>query len=332
MSADPNLALLEIEKILSDAVLTNGFLKFEDLEPQQIVRQISEDLVKKRFIWLGNETYVPNKLIGYLPSDDPDKMEELEVIFNSSHFIRLLNKYILGRGFKLFNPLKVEIKTGRPAGSEDSRFAVEFDWPEAEEAVEDVTVKLDENQGVILEVYDLQPEISQLARLTIISGEAYRDSYLITKQTTHVGRLRNVIDKDTNKLIRRNDFIFARNLDETSPNSSVSRQHATIMFQNGRFYLYDNGSANGTEIERVGAKPIEVQPGEQGVALENYDIIRFGTALVRFEDNAKLGSDIQKDVSQPRFSESELVGEAQTTVRLTRDQINAEMRKLLDSE
>jgi pSer/pThr/pTyr-binding forkhead associated (FHA) protein len=331
MAGDTNQILVEIEKILTNAVMTNGFLQFEDLEPQRIVRQISEDLVKKRFIWLGNETYVPNKLIGYLPGADPDKMEELEVIFNSTHFMKLLYQYIIKTGFKLFNPLKVEIQADQ--NSKDNRFRVEFQWPASEEAVEDVTVKVDEKQGRILEVYNLRPEIPRLARLFLMSGEAYRDNYLITKRVTHIGRLRNVIDKNSNKMIRCNDFIFARNMDESSPNSSVSRQHATISFRDGVFYLHDSGSANGTSIERAGVPPIDILPENiQGVALENYDIIRFGTALVRFEDNAEISLSTDREMMQPQLAESEPAGEAQTTVRLTRDQIDAEMRKLLDSE
>src|ERR1044071_6003891 len=181
MSGDSNQILTEIEKYLMDAVRTNEFLRFEDLEPTRIVRQINEDLVKKRFIWLGNETYVPNKLIGYLPAYDPDKMEELELIFNSTNFMRLLNQYIVKRGFKLFNALKVEIKPADVDAVKDSRFKVEFLWPTTDEAVEDVTVKVDENQGLILEVYNLKPEISCLSRLSVMSGEVYRDNYLVTK-------------------------------------------------------------------------------------------------------------------------------------------------------
>lgn len=332
MANDSVQILSEIEKYLTEAVRANDCLKYEEIEPPRIVRQISEDLVKKRFIWLGNETYVPNKLVGHLPSHDPDKLEELEVIFNSPNFMRLINQYITKRGFKMFNALKVEMKVGQDEAVDESRFRVEFAWPTNEESVEDVTVKVDESQGRILEVYSMKPEIPRLARLSLMSGEVYRDNYLITKRVTNIGRLRNVIDKGQKRLIRRNDFIFARNMDEASPNSSVSRAHATIEFQNGRFYLHDDGSANGTSIERAGVEPIEVLPdNKQGVQLEHYDIIRFGTALVRFEDDAKIGLSIDRDAVQP-LAEGEISGEIQTTVKLTREQIETEMRKLLDSE
>jgi hypothetical protein len=59
--------------------------------------------------------------------------------------------------------------------------------------------------------------------------------------------------------------------------------------------------------------------------------VRFGTALVRFEDNAKIGVTIDRDAVQPQ-AENESPSHIQTTVKLTREQIETEMRKLLDSE
>jgi pSer/pThr/pTyr-binding forkhead associated (FHA) protein len=330
MVAAHNQILSEIEKYVSESVRTNNCLSFNDLDPSVLVQELAEDLVKKRFIWLGNETYIPNKLVGTLPSPDADKLEELEVIFHSAKFVNLMNSYISNSGFKMFGPLKLEIKFG--SSDTADKFFMEFSWPGEEEAVEDVTVKIDESQNKILEVYNLKPEIPRLARLSLISGEAYTDNYLITKKITGIGRLRNVIDRESGKLIRRNDFVFARNITEDSPNNSVSRQHAVIKFHDGKFYVHDNGSANGTEIERAGFEPIEVSPGNPlGIQLEHYDIIRFGTALVRFEDNARIGITIDRDAVEPQ-AEIETPGHVQTTVKLTREQIEAEMRKLLDSE
>lgn len=330
MAGEHKQILADIEKYISESVRSNSCLNFDDIDPSKLIQDLAEDLVKKRFIWLGNETYIPNKLVGTLPAPDADKLEELEVIFNSSKFVTLINSYISKMGFKMFGALKLEIKFGSVENS--NKFGMEFCWPEEEEAVEDITVKLDESQGRILEVYNLKPEIPRLARLSLISGEAYTDNYLITKKITGVGRLRNVIDRETGKLIRRNDFVFARNIIEDSPNNSVSRQHAVIKFHDGKFYVHDNGSANGTEIERAGFIPIEVLPGNPlGVQLEHYDIIRFGTALVRFEDNARIGITIDRDAVEVQ-PEIETPSQIRTTIKLTREQIDAEMRKLLDSE
>ncbi|MBL8149573.1 MAG: FHA domain-containing protein [Blastocatellia bacterium] len=327
---DPKQTLSEIEQFLSESVRQNEILTIEDVDATSITEQIAEDLKRKRFLWLGYKVYVPNKFVCYLPSSNPEKLEEFEVIFNSASFVKLLNKYILDSGYKLFDDLKVEVRS-KPTSS-FSKVIVDFSWPGTEEEVEDVTVKLDLQHGTILEVYDPKPEIPRLARLSVISGEVYRDNYLITKLVTNIGRLRNVFDKNNTDLIRRNDFIFARNMEPSSPNSSVSRQHACIVFREGKFYLIDQGSANGTSIERAGVDPIEVSAdNNQGVALEQYDIIRFGTALVRFEDNAKIGLQIDRDVVQP-LREFEPRNELQTTLKLTRKQIEMEMEKLLESE
>lgn len=322
--------LNQIEKYLHDAVSRNDFLKFDDLNPKAFSNQISAEISKKRFIWLGNKIYIPNKVVCRLHSPDPDKLEEIEVILNSQAFVKLLNQYICDEGFKMFGDLKVEVKGGTPDGSGTE---VEFCWPSTEESVEDVTVKLDDDGERILEVNKPTPEIPRLARLSVLSGEVYRDNYLITKVVTNIGRLRNVIDKNNSEIIRRNDFIFSRNTDPNSPNISVSRQHAKIVFKDGDFYLYDEGSANGTSIERAGIDGhIEVLPENlAGVKLENFDILRFGTALIRFEDNVQIGSQVDKDAIQlPDFEAAS--SEIQTTIKLTREQINEEMRKLLNSE
>lgn len=331
MASEHNQILANIETYISDSVQRNSCLSFDDINPLGLVQDLAKDLVKKRFIWLGNETYIPSKLVGYLPIQDADKLEELEVIFHSTKFLTLINSYISKSGFKMFGALKLEIKFGSLENNK-SKFSMEFCWPSEEEAVEDITVKLDESQGKILEVYNLKPEIPRLARLSLINGEVYSDNYLITKQVTNIGRLRNLVDRDTGKLIRRNDFVFARNTTDDSPNNSVSRQQATIKFHDGKFYIHDNGSANGTEIERAGLEPIEVLPGNPlGVQLEHYDIVRFGTAVVRFEDNARTGVTIDRDAVE-LLAENESPSHIKTTVKLTREEIEAEMRKLLDSE
>ncbi|KAF0244562.1 MAG: hypothetical protein FD167_3626, partial [bacterium] len=58
---------------------------------------------------------------------------------------------------------------------------------------------------------------------------------------------------------------------------------------------------------------------------------RFGTALVRFEDNAKIGVTIDRDAVE-LLAENETSLNIRTTLKLTREQIETEMRKLLDSE
>ncbi|MBK8904662.1 MAG: FHA domain-containing protein [Anaerolineaceae bacterium] len=58
--------------------------------------------------------------------------------------------------------------------------------------------------------------------------------------------------------------------------SSVARLHARIRRRNGRFYLYDEGSANGTFLnhDRLGLSPRQLQDGDE---------IRIGRVLLRFQ-------------------------------------------------
>lgn len=49
------------------------------------------------------------------------------------------------------------------------------------------------------------------------------------------------------------------NMDFVLNNDSVSRHHATIIYENGYYYIIDNNSTNGTTIEGI-----KLQPGEKG--------------------------------------------------------------------
>lgn len=57
---------------------------------------------------------------------------------------------------------------------------------------------------------------------------------------------------------------------------SLSLLHARIRWQNGRFWLYDEGSSTGTYLntERLGLRPLPINDGDQ---------LRFGRLLYRFE-------------------------------------------------
>jgi hypothetical protein len=129
-------SLMELEKYLNDAVRANQFLKFRDLHPGIIVGQISKELMKHRFYWLGNETYVPNKLIAHLPVSSREKMDALKTIFGSTNFTSLLTQYISSRGFKLFDAIKIEVIESCREMSEgiiDPGCSVEFCWSIAPE-------------------------------------------------------------------------------------------------------------------------------------------------------------------------------------------------------
>ena len=127
--------LMEIEKYFSEAVRASQCLKFQDLQPFRVVEQISRELLRQRFIWLGKETYVPNRMVAHVQTCDPDKLAALKSIFNSPALNVLLTQYIAGCGFKLFDSFEVEVVEFFDGGVEkavENRCRVEFYWSIAE--------------------------------------------------------------------------------------------------------------------------------------------------------------------------------------------------------
>ncbi|MCS7080983.1 MAG: FHA domain-containing protein [Chloracidobacterium sp.] len=333
MNSDTRRSLLELERFLTEAVRANPILTLDDVRPNLLVRQILDQLSLKRFIWVGNQTFVPNRMVFTLPNARPAKLEELEVLFNSVVFTKMVYDYITGSGFRLLEPLVVEIRPTVGGVGGPTYCSVSFEWASPAEPTEGLNVKVDEQAGRIVEVKGFKPQIPRLARLTALNGEVYRSPFIVTKRTTFLGRLRTVMDLKSGEVLRRNDFVYARHDHANSPNKSVSRQHASIVFDNGDFHLFDTGSANGTAVERAG-QSIETPFGDTtGIKLEDGDIIRLGTALVRFEldppaaellDTVSVESDAVPEDLNPTTGNA--------TVRIQRSEILFETSKVLDSE
>ncbi|KAF0244793.1 MAG: hypothetical protein FD167_3607 [bacterium] len=274
-----NTQLTALQEFLSETIKANYYLSFDDLNPEQVTKQIAQQLVENRFEWLDNTIYVPNLLTISVPGSTPDKIEELEVIFNSVVFMKYLYEYMTELDYKLFDFVKIEVE---PIAQPHQHISLKFFWPSPEEIREDFTVLLNKQEGKILQVFAPKSEIPLLARLTALNGEPYRVDYIITKQVTYLGRLRNVTDRETSHMIRRNDFIFARHLDPMSINSSVSRLHAKIVYEDGKFALYVTGSSNGTSIIRKG-ETIDLPRAEiSGQDLEDKDLLTLGSAHLKF--------------------------------------------------
>lgn len=286
MSELQSPSLRELEHFLRISVEANYWLTFADVNPVAVVEEIKEQLMDRRFEWLDGAIYVPNLLTVFVVEPTPEKLEELEVLFNSMVFTKYLYEHITESGFKLFDFMRIEIKV---APTDQQQFAgpcyLFFDWPNANESTEQVTVKYDLQERKILELCEPKPDIPRLARLTALNAEVYRNQYTITRPAVFIGRLRNVIDKHTGQVLRRNDFVFARQQVPDSPNASVSRQHGRISFEDGEFFFYDTGSVNGSAIERAGTTiPVATSTNFlQRVQLHDHDIITLGAARILFE-------------------------------------------------
>jgi hypothetical protein len=116
----------------------------------------------------------------------------------------------------------------------------------------------------------------------VLKGTAEQDVFRISKTRIHLGRLKEVVDRE-GQIIRRNDVIFLDSGDEV--NSTVGRAHAMVYFDEARneFRIVDEVSKYGTRIFREG-RPFEVPPGKpRGIRLRPGDEIYLGRACLRFE-------------------------------------------------
>ncbi|MBV9506717.1 MAG: FHA domain-containing protein [Acidobacteriia bacterium] len=118
------------------------------------------------------------------------------------------------------------------------------------------------------------------ARIVVVRGKAQQDTYALTKARTNIGRLAELTDAEQ-RVIRRNDLVFEEGADEA--NSTVSRKHAHIRYENSEYRMCDDGSEYGTRVFRDG-RSIEVPRGDRrGEKLRPGDEIYVGRACLRFE-------------------------------------------------
>jgi hypothetical protein len=124
-----------------------------------------------------------------------------------------------------------------------------------------------------------------VARLVVQEGTANTPELRMEKPRINIGRVVDVY-RDAG-LFRRNDLAFAA---DTDVNRTVSREHAHIVHDrvSGEYRLfndrwYQRGAECGTWIVRDGMSQ-EVHRNARGIKLEPGDEIRFGKAVVVFEE------------------------------------------------
>lgn len=118
-------------------------------------------------------------------------------------------------------------------------------------------------------------------RLAVLTGDAGERTRLYAFERIQVGRLPSVTDH-RRRTVRLNDLAFAEGDDPV--NATVSRAHAHIEWvqvENG-FRLFDDGSAQGTRIERDRRVVDVPRRSAHGVLLRSGDVLCFGRARVRF--------------------------------------------------
>lgn len=144
----------------------------------------------------------------------------------------------------------------------------------AEEAAE-IPFKLDFRRGA-KSIASAPGSKRPAAWLRVTKGKAEQAEYFVGKNVIYLGRLKEVSAKDGG-LRRRNDVAF----DDSE--TSVSREHAHIAFEEGRFRLYHDRGERGTRLFRDGRAVAVPTTGGRGTQLKSGDEIHLGEARVRFE-------------------------------------------------
>lgn len=282
-----NKYLAIIEDFLSESIKHSLLLSLDDLDPKEIVFQLSEEVRLKQFRWTDNSVCVPNVVRVFLLENKASKVEELEMLFSAPAFTKTLTSYLESNNFHLVLPIRTEIELVSKGSSHlmysAGRCLLNLDWPLPEEA-ENFDVLVDDVKKKVLEVQERKPQVPLIGRLTALNADVYQNNFFITKEITYLGRLRIVRNSETGQFLRRNDFVFSQLEDPEAIGNSVSRQHAKIEFHNGGFILIDQGSANSTAIERrVNSNPVITKvSGTDGVSLQDGDTIILGSARVKF--------------------------------------------------
>lgn len=114
------------------------------------------------------------------------------------------------------------------------------------------------------------------AWLHVLKGNTAKAEYFFSKDTVYLGRLKEVASRDGG-LRRRNDIAFE------DDESTVSREHAHIEYEAGKFRLFHDSGDRGTKLFRDG-RAVPVPPsGGRGAQLRSGDEIHLGEARLRFE-------------------------------------------------
>jgi hypothetical protein len=146
-----------------------------------------------------------------------------------------------------------------------------------------VDVKESEGQPYVIE-YRRAPKASEVvaapakrpaAWLHVLKGNTEKNEYYFSKNTVYLGRLKEVASRD-GSVRRRNDIAF----DDTE--GTVSREHAHIEFESGKFRLFHDSGERPTRLFRDG-RAVPVPAIGRGAQLRSGDEIHLGEARLRFE-------------------------------------------------
>jgi hypothetical protein len=214
----------------------------------------------------GRRVFPYNDVAIRIPVSDPERRAAFQVVFVD--------------GDALENEIRQHLEREEIECPADLDVSIQL----LEEAIPDIAAKgfhaLYRTRERIVEPAS-QP-VSRTVRITVLHGSASQPGYDFKKTRIYLGRMAEVLD-DRRRPVRRNDVAFAE--EEAGPNSTVSRAHAHIEFNEParEYRLFDDGSAYGTSVLHDG-QVINIPPGTgRGLRLHSGDEIYLGHARLRFE-------------------------------------------------
>jgi hypothetical protein len=285
--------LKSIETLLENFFERSGMGVRSRVAPLDLVRQIQKEIDRNKQPFINDQILVPHRLVIHLFAPTQQAVDEYEAIFNTAELREFIEKYIGGRGYKLRDRLRVSLVCHQDRIPEFARSGcfLEFSWPQGSTDPDDLTVTV---QGLYAggEMNTEQSGFPCRARVEVVSGVVYESPVEIRTREFNLGRTQNIVQEGSGKVIRINQFAFARPEPGDLVNRSVSRRHATIAWDGSRFLVHDCGSENGTRIER-GRSILPVPKGDprgEGVPLLPGDIIELGQARIRFQQDGAISA------------------------------------------
>ena len=279
--------LRKLESMLQSAFEGSPALGGGDFAPLDLVRQIEREIERNKRVFINDQTYIAHKLVIHLYAPTRSCIEEYEALFNNPTFRKYIEDYVAEREYQLLDHIRIVIQCHQELLPEfgKRRCFVEFSWPQASSDPGEVTVVLDpHNSGRLLSVNAPVSALPVPAWLEVLEGKTYHSRVPINRRDFYIGRTENVLHPRTQQVIRINHLAFERPAAEDAINRSVSREHALVSYRDGSFRLSDTGSQNHTTVERGSSTILvpETGPTTEPVALEDGDVICFGSARARF--------------------------------------------------
>lgn len=118
------------------------------------------------------------------------------------------------------------------------------------------------------------------AWLYVTQGKSDQSEFFIKRDNIYLGRLKEVSSREGG-LRRRNDIAFDDSED------TVSREHAHISYEDGKFRLYHDLGERPTRLFREGRAVAVPTSGGRGTQLRSGDEIHLGEARLRFESSTE---------------------------------------------